>query len=158
MVLRQADADSLAYVKEILLRQTAERYTKAWAHQEPFWYFFAEVIPKYWLPIVPALPWLVPAWRRQLAKRDGRMLVLLGWVALVLLFFCLSSGKRKLYIYPALPALVLAVAPLVPWLLRRWFARRPPCSGSSLGSWKVSSNRSATASTPTSASCAKRPN
>lgn len=125
MVMLQADADSLAYVKEILLRQTAERYTKAWAHQEPFWYFFAEVIPKYWLPIVLALPWLVPAWRRQLAKRDGRTLVLLGWVALVLLFFCLSSGKRKLYIYPALPGLVLAVAPLVPWLLHRWFARRP---------------------------------
>ena len=64
-------------------------------------------------------------WRRQLAKRDGRTLLLLGWVALVLLFFCLSSGKRKLYIYPALPALALAVAPLVPWLLHRWLAGRP---------------------------------
>lgn len=119
------DADSLAYVREILLRQTAQRYANAWHHREPFWYFFAEVIPKYWLPLVLALPWLVPAWRRQLAKRDGRVLVLLGWVVLVLLFFSLSSGKRKLYIFPALPGLVLLVAPLVPWLLRRWFARRP---------------------------------
>ncbi len=124
-VALRGDADSLAYAREILLRQTAERYANAWAHREPFWYFFVEVIPKYWLPMVLALPWLIPAWRRQLAKRDGRTLLLLGWVALVLLFFCLSSGKRKLYIYPALPALALAVAPLMPWLLRRWFAGQP---------------------------------
>lgn len=125
MVALQGNAESLAYVQEILLKQTAKRYADAWHHREPFWYFFAEVIPKYWLPMFLALPWLVPAWRRQLAKRDGRVLVLLGWVVLVLLFFSLSSGKRKLYIYPALPGLVLLVAPLVPWLLRRWFARRP---------------------------------
>ncbi|MFC0709686.1 ArnT family glycosyltransferase [Azorhizophilus paspali] len=124
-VALHGDADSLAYVREILLRQTAERYANAWAHREPFWYFFVEVIPKYWLPPVLALPWLVPAWRRRLARRDGRLLVLLGWVALVLLFFCLSSGKRKLYIYPALPALALAAAPLLPWLLHRWIAGRP---------------------------------
>ena len=123
-VLATGNADSLAYVQEILLKQTAKRYANAWEHQEPFWYFFVQVIPKYWLPMILALPWLVPAWRRQLAKRDGRVLVLLGWVALVLLFFSLSSGKRKLYIYPALPGLVLLVAPLVPWLLRRWFAQR----------------------------------
>lgn len=119
------DEASRAYVGEILLRQTARRYANAWHHREPFWYFFTTVIPKYWLPLVLALPWLVPAWRRQLAKRDGRYLVLLGWVVLVLIFFSLSSGKRKLYIYPALPGLVLAIAPLVPWLLRRWFGRRP---------------------------------
>lgn len=124
-VALQGDADSLAYVREILLRQTAQRYANAWHHREPFWYFFAEVIPKYWLPLVLALPWLVPAWRRQLAKRDGRVLVLLGWVVLVLLFFSLSTGKRKLYIFPALPGLVLLAAPLVPWLLRRWFVKRP---------------------------------
>lgn len=119
------DEASRAYVSEILLRQTAQRYANAWHHQEPFWYFFLKVIPKYWLPLVLALPWLVPAWRRQLSKRDGRVLVLLGWVVLVLLFFTLSSGKRKLYIFPALPGLVLVMAPLVPWLLRRWFAQRP---------------------------------
>lgn len=128
MLLKTAlfgDDASRAYVSEILLRQTAHRYANAWHHREPFWYFFTTVIPKYWLPLVLALPWLVPAWRRQLAKRDGRYLVLLGWVVLVLIFFSLSSGKRKLYIYPALPGLVLAIAPLVPWLLRRWFAHRP---------------------------------
>lgn len=124
-VLLQGDAESLAYVQDVTLRQTAERYTNAWMHREPFWYYFTKVIPEYWLPIVLALPWLVPAWRRQLLKRDGRVLVLLGWAALIVLFFSLSTGKRKLYIFPALLGTVLAVAPLVPWLLRRWFGGRP---------------------------------
>lgn len=119
------DEASRAYLSEILLKQTAKRYADAWHHREPFWFFFTDVIPKNWLPLVLALPWMVPAWRRQLAKQDGRYLVLLGWVVLVLIFFSLSSGKRKLYIYPAVPGLVLAMAPLVPWLLRHWFTQRP---------------------------------
>lgn len=125
LIVGQGGADSLAYIQEILFKQTAGRYANAWEHREPFWYFFVHVIPKYWLPLVFMLPWLVPAWRKQLRKHDGRVLVLLGWVLLVLLFFSLSSGKRKLYIFPALPALVLIAAPLVPWMLRRWFRQRP---------------------------------
>lgn len=125
MIVSQGSADSLAYAQEILFKQTAGRYANAWEHREPFWYFFVQVIPKYWLPIVFMLPWLVPAWRKQLLKHDGRVLVLLGWVLLVLVFFSLSSGKRKLYIFPALPALILVVAPLVPWMLRCWFGARP---------------------------------
>jgi 4-amino-4-deoxy-L-arabinose transferase-like glycosyltransferase len=124
-IVLNGGADEIAYAKEILLRQTAGRYAAAWDHREPFWYFFVYVIPQYWLPLVLALPWLVPAWRRQLRKHDGRVLVLLGWVMLVVLFFCISSGKRKLYIYPALPGLVLVAAPLIPWLLKRWFSQRP---------------------------------
>jgi len=125
VIVLQGSSDSLAYAQEILLKQTAGRYANAWEHREPFWYFFVKVIPKYWVPIFFMLPWLVPAWRKQLAKHDGRVLVLLGWVVLVLLFFSLSSGKRKLYIFPALPALILLVAPLIPWMLRRWFSKRP---------------------------------
>ncbi|WP_223452703.1 MULTISPECIES: ArnT family glycosyltransferase [unclassified Pseudomonas] len=123
-IVLNGGAEEIAYVREILLRQTAGRYAAAWDHREPFWYFFVSVIPQYWLPLVLALPWLIPAWRRQLRKRDGRVLVLLGWVVLVVLFFCLSSGKRKLYIYPALPGLVLVAAPLIPWLFKRWFRQR----------------------------------
>ena len=123
-IVLNGGAEEIAYVREILLRQTAGRYAAAWDHREPFWYFFVSVIPQYWLPLVLALPWLIPAWRRQLRKHDGRVLVLLGWVVLVVLFFCLSSGKRKLYIYPALPALVLVAAPLMPWMFKRWFRQR----------------------------------
>jgi 4-amino-4-deoxy-L-arabinose transferase-like glycosyltransferase len=124
-VALNGDADAIAYLKNILLHQTADRYAGAWEHKEPFWYFLTNVIPQYWMPLVLALPWLVPAWRKQLLKHDGRVLVLLGWVVLVLVFFALSTGKRKIYIFPALPALVLVAAPLLPWLLKRWFARWP---------------------------------
>jgi 4-amino-4-deoxy-L-arabinose transferase-like glycosyltransferase len=108
-----------AYARNLLLTQTAERMVRAWQHREPFWFFLLEVIPVVWLPAVAGLPWLIPAWRRRLVRRDGRLLLLLGWVVLVVLFFSLSSGKRALYIYPAVPALALAVAPVVVTYLRR---------------------------------------
>jgi 4-amino-4-deoxy-L-arabinose transferase-like glycosyltransferase len=118
-VALSGDPDAHAYARNLLLTQTARRMVAAWQHREPFWYFPIRVIPFYWLPLVVALPWLVPAWRRRLARRDGRILLLLGWVGLVVLFFSLSSGKRSLYVYPAVPALALAAAPVVVALARR---------------------------------------
>jgi 4-amino-4-deoxy-L-arabinose transferase-like glycosyltransferase len=100
-----------AYARNLLLTQTAERMVSAWQHREAFWYFLVEVIPLQWLPIVAALPWLCPAWRRRLVRGDGRLLLLVGWIGLVVAFFSLSSGKRNLYVYPAVPALALAAAP-----------------------------------------------
>jgi 4-amino-4-deoxy-L-arabinose transferase-like glycosyltransferase len=89
--------------------------------------------------LVLALPWLVPAWRRQLQKRDGRVLVLLGWVTLVVLFFCISAGKRKLYIYPALPGLVLAAAPLIPGCCNAGSSGGRACAGHFRPWWQAGS-------------------
>jgi 4-amino-4-deoxy-L-arabinose transferase-like glycosyltransferase len=113
------DPEAHAYARNLLIAQTARRMVSAWQHREPVWYFLGQVIPLYWLPIVAGLPWLVPAWRRRLGQGDGRLLLLTGWVALVVIFFSLSSGKRSLYVYPAVPALALAAAPVVAGLLRR---------------------------------------
>ena len=107
------------YARNLLVTQTVERMVAARQHREPFWYFLVEVIPVVWLPVVVGLPWLVPAWRRRLTRGDGRLLLLLGWIALVVAFFSLSRGKRSLYIYPALPALALAAAPTIAALARR---------------------------------------
>src|SRR5690606_31923580 len=71
-----------------------------------------------------ALPWAIPAWRRRLRRRDARFLVPLGWVLLVFVFFSIPSGKRDMYILPALPMLALALAPLLPGILRRPNAQR----------------------------------
>jgi 4-amino-4-deoxy-L-arabinose transferase-like glycosyltransferase len=106
------------YAENILLRQTAQRYANAWHHHQPFWYF-AQVIATLWLPVALALPWAVPAWWRRVRRGDARQLLLLGWVAMVLLFFTIPSGKRDVYILPALPMFCLALAPLLPGLLRR---------------------------------------
>jgi 4-amino-4-deoxy-L-arabinose transferase-like glycosyltransferase len=44
--------------------------------------------------------------------------VLLAWVVLVVLFFSLSSGKRGVYVLPAVPALAMAAATSLPEILR----------------------------------------
>lgn len=116
--------EEMAYAREILLRQTAGRYTSAWHQQEALWYFLADVAAQ-WLPLLLLLPWLLPGWFRQLRKCDGRVWVLLGWVLLVVMLFSLDSGERKFYLYPALPGLALVAAALMPWILKRWYHGRP---------------------------------
>lgn len=123
LLLRSDDPALQAYASDILLRQTAERYANPWHHHQPAWYYL-QVIATLWLPGALLLPWLLPAWWRRWRRRDPRQVVLLGWSILVLLFFSLSPAKREVYIFPALPALCLAAAPLLPGLLRRIAVRR----------------------------------
>jgi 4-amino-4-deoxy-L-arabinose transferase-like glycosyltransferase len=106
----------LAYRNEILFHQTVDRYSAAWHHIEPWYYFLLNVIPGLWLPLSALFVWLAPRWFRDLRGREARELLLLGWVGLVLLFFSISAGKRGIYIFPALPAMVLAAAPHLPAL------------------------------------------
>ena len=121
--LGHGSGDYRAYVDDILLRQTVTRYANSWHHGQPWWYFI-EVALTAWLPTMLALPWALPAWRRRLRRRDARYLVPLGWVLLVFVFFSIPSGKRDMYILPALPMLALALAPLLPGLLRKPAAQR----------------------------------
>lgn len=121
--LGHGGGDYRAYVDDILLRQTVTRYANSWHHGQPWWYFI-EVLLTAWLPTALALPWAIPAWRRRLRRRDARFLVPLGWVLLVFVFFSIPSGKRDMYILPALPMLALALAPLLPGILRRPNAQR----------------------------------
>jgi 4-amino-4-deoxy-L-arabinose transferase-like glycosyltransferase len=116
--------DYRAYVDDILLRQTVTRYANAWHHGQPPWYFI-EVALTAWLPTMLALPWAIPAWRRRLQpSRYARYLLPLAWVLLVFVFFSIPSGKRDMYILPALPMLCLALAPLLPGILRKRNAQR----------------------------------
>ena len=112
------DPARIAYAEDLLFRQTAKRYTNSWDHQEPFWYF-AGVMLASWLPLSLWLPWWAPAlWRRLRHRLDPRTVLPLCWAAMVVLFFSFSPGKRDVYILPALPMLVFALAPLLPGLLR----------------------------------------
>ena len=54
---------------------------------------------------------------KQFRERDTRILLLLGWAVIVLLFFSASPGKRGLYILPMLPAVALASGE---WLRGLW--------------------------------------
>ena len=119
LLAARSDPSLAAYRDEILFRQTVDRYANAWHHREPFWYFLVQVIPALWLPLTALLPWMVGRWREALRARDLRIALLLVWVVLVLLFFSFSTGKRGVYVLPAVPALALACAPYLIDLARR---------------------------------------
>lgn len=125
-MLIAANADPLigAYRDEILFHQTVGRYTEAWHHRKPFWYFIVSVIPLVWLPLVLLVPWLVPKWRHAWREGDLRVVLPLCWVGIVILFFSASAGKRGVYILPALPAFVIACAPYLAETLQRRVVRR----------------------------------
>ena len=112
-----------AYADNILVKQTAKRYADPWHHHQPAWYF-VQVALTQWLPTVAALPWLLGPWREALRARDARVLLPLAWVLLVILFFSLSSGKREVYIMPALPMLCLAMGPYLRDVLAKAWPRR----------------------------------
>ena len=112
------------YRDNILLKQTVTRYGDAWGHIKPPWYLLTNAVPWLWLPFTVLLPWLLPAWIRDLKARDPVTLLLGGWIVLVLLFFSISAGKRSVYIFPALPALALIAGRHLPHLLARPGPRR----------------------------------
>ena len=123
LALSGGDPAHRAYVDDLLFRQTATRYADAWHHHEPAWYFL-RVVAVSWLPFSLLLPWLARPWREAWRARDARVWLPLASLALVLLFFSLSSGKRDMYILPALPMLALAAAPYLDGLLERRGVRR----------------------------------
>lgn len=113
------DPSLAAYRDNILFKQTGQRYADSWAHLEPWYYYLLEVLPWAWMPLVLAFPWAIPAWWRRLRRPDARILLPLSSVILIVIFFSLSPGKRGVYMLPTVPLLVMAMAPLLPGLLRK---------------------------------------
>jgi 4-amino-4-deoxy-L-arabinose transferase-like glycosyltransferase len=107
----QNTAELTAYKDNILLKQTAERYTESWAHIKPVWYYLVEVIPVYWMPMSLLLFWLWKPWSAAIKAADKRIIIPLFWVLSVLIFFTASSGKRQVYLLPVLPILAMSIAP-----------------------------------------------
>jgi len=109
-----------AYASDILFGQTASRYLEPTHHLKPPWYYLG-VIATLWLPTSFALIWAIPHWWRgwRRGRRPARVWLPLSFVVLIVFFFSMSGGKRDVYILPALPMLVLALAPLLPALLRK---------------------------------------
>jgi len=114
----------LAYRDNILFRQTVTRYANAWHHIKPFWFYLVNVIPSFWLPWSLVLPWMVWQTKRDAKLGQKPVILLVGYLLLILLFFSASAGKRGVYITPATPVLALLVAYWLPELLTRlWPAR-----------------------------------
>ena len=125
-----------AYIDDILFRQTAKRYAQSWDHHQPPWYFL-EVMPTMWLPPMLALPWAIPAWRGGCGAAMRATCCRWRGGCWWCVFFSIPSGKRDMYILPALPMACLALAPLLPGIaaqargaaagvrVRRWRWRWP---------------------------------
>jgi 4-amino-4-deoxy-L-arabinose transferase-like glycosyltransferase len=118
-----SDLDMRAYADDLLFRQTGQRLVNAWHHHQPP-YYFLEVIATTWLPLALALPWLVPRWLKAWRARDAQVWLPLAGSLLIVLFFTLSTGKRDMYILPALPLMIWAAAPFLPELIERPGLRR----------------------------------
>ena len=110
-------------------------------HEAPFYYYLTQ-FPQQFLPWT--LAWPVVAWlgvRRIFASSTDPEVTrawrfLLCWVAVTLLFFSVSSGKRGIYLLPAYPgAALLCADALVRWLegRRALPARAIAVSGAGLG-------------------------
>ena len=119
--------EHLAYLKNILFKQTAQRFAAAWHHQQGPLYFPGVVLST-WMPVIFILPWALRGWWRRLRgvngsnfkrKPDARYLLLLGWVLCVFVFFSLSKGKRDMYILPALPMLAVISGPALILAMRK---------------------------------------
>jgi 4-amino-4-deoxy-L-arabinose transferase-like glycosyltransferase len=123
-VATTGSAEYAAYRDEILFKQTVGRYSAAWHHVKPWYYFLIDVIPALWLPWSLLLVWLAPRFKAAFHERNARVWLPLFWIFLVLLFFSWSPGKRGIYVLPALPALAIAALPFLSSLLARAGVRR----------------------------------
>jgi 4-amino-4-deoxy-L-arabinose transferase-like glycosyltransferase len=112
------------FLEYVLVTETFKRLTTGELQRTaPFWYF---------LPIIFAgsLPWslaIVSGWRRGAMQRDAsgawdrRVVLLLLWIVVPLLFFSISQSKRPHYVLPLMPAIGLLTA-----LLWSEHERHPP--------------------------------
>ncbi|WP_406665152.1 glycosyltransferase family 39 protein [Gallaecimonas sp. GXIMD1310] len=119
-----ANPEAVAYRDNILFNQTANRYVHSLGHQAPWYYYIAEVIPAFWLPLSLLAPFMIKRWWQE--KQRPEILLPLVMVVAIVLFFSISPGKRGVYLTPATPWLAMAIAPFLgelsqrPWVRRLW--------------------------------------
>jgi 4-amino-4-deoxy-L-arabinose transferase-like glycosyltransferase len=129
--------DGQAYIQAIVFRQTVVRFLQPWHHyQGPLYYF--RTLPLDYLPWSGlALAGLVAAWKLGWKERRAEWLFPLAWVAVTVLAFSLSRGKRNVYLLPCFPALALLSAAVArPWLAgleNAWLARGATLAHAVLG-------------------------
>lgn len=111
----------IAYRNNILFRQTVTRYANSWHHLKAPWYYLTSVIPAFWIPWSLLIPWFIWKAIHDFRERDQKVILMIGYLVLMLIFFSISAGKRGVYITPGTPFLALLAAYWLPGLLqRRW--------------------------------------
>ena len=116
--------DLINYRDNILLKQTVSRYSKSWAHIQPFYFYLLEVIPLFWLPVSVFIPWLFKPIFRAFKNGERRIIYPAFMVIFAIFFFSLSKGKRAEYMLPILPMFVIMIAPFFEQLLQNIIIQR----------------------------------
>lgn len=104
---------------DLFFRQHVQRATAGTDHVNPPWYF-AEYLPALMLPwTLPVLAGFALAWRSWRARRASEpletgLVLAASWLGILFVFFSAITGKRDLYLLPAMPAAAL--------LASRWFS------------------------------------
>ncbi len=97
------------YPRALVFKQSVQRYLEPWHHKAPPYYYLGVLLAD-GLPFSLLLvPLAAPLLRRKTWREPGSLLPLL-WMAVYLVFFSLSSGKRSVYILPLFPGLALLLA------------------------------------------------
>ncbi len=95
----------IAFVREVLFRQTLGRMTRSFAHARPVWWYL-------WTIPILGFPWVL-GMRIEVVKRLWKTspgLRFVGcWAGLTLILFSLISGKQIYYLLPALVPVALGV-------------------------------------------------
>lgn len=98
------------YAYELLVRHNLVRFTAAWDHIHPFWYYAVEKIWADFFPwTLPAIVAVVFLWRRGEAATSPRLGSVLRALGVTLLFFSISrskQGKYLLFLYPFAAAIL----------------------------------------------------
>ncbi len=107
---------SAASRHEALVTQTVDRYLHSWNNVQP-WYFFGAQTPMDFLPWSVFLPGAaLLAWRAWRRPADGTeraaVRASVVFIAIALVFFSISPGKRGVYLLPLFPVLGMLVARL----------------------------------------------
>ncbi|HPD61739.1 MAG TPA: hypothetical protein PKV48_08295, partial [Thermodesulfobacteriota bacterium] len=101
------------YTRTILFKQNVGRFTEAWSHAQPF-YYYLEVFPSGFIPWVVLLPGAL-LWGLSKGQREHQLNFYfpLCWFLTIFIFFSLATGKRELYLLPLYPAAALLVGSFV---------------------------------------------
>jgi len=94
-------AGGAEYRSAVLWTQSAGRMVDSFAHQKPFWFFFAMTPLLIW-----PWGWSPAVWRA--ARLPGPLPV---WIGATFAIFTMISGKQAHYLLPMLPAVAIAFAP-----------------------------------------------
>ncbi len=110
------------YIKTFLLKDNLSRYTEpVWGPRRSLFFYLPVILGDMfpWSILLPVAVWLAARFRLKRReqtvdeKRPDTRLLLLIWIAVIVIFFSISSNKEDLYILPIYPAAAAIVGCLL---------------------------------------------